>query len=456
MLNENTLRNHYNLSRECGEVTRALCEDDEARFFRLDRDRPEFPRLMADCRYPVSAWPLLLSTETINRFTEIVREVPSLIFRAARRCYEYAPRRFRARYPLPDLAYERLCDAGEPTNVLVRWDFVLVDNVPKLLEANVGSRAGGWRSDWFWPQLAEMIRHRPGSEHWKLSHTNILDMFCRYMHRAVRAHVKQVTTGNILVIFAPYFFQYGFDEELSALYDQTLAGTAHPGRLLFDDNVDSLTIRNDGRIEYRGDVIDGIMGTSEHATIPPEMNEAHLKRMIFYPDNELHLMLDDKSNFATLCQAKAAGWLDEHDARLVEDYVPWTALLTTDPVEWEGEKVSARDLALASKDALVLKRGVSCQGKDVYVGRFLSPEEWSTVIERAGTSGDWVIQAYCPPDRLYAPNGESVVTEHEAVWGVFGLGGEYGGVFGRLMEPDRGCGVVNVARGATMAVVLEV
>lgn len=456
IVNERTLRNHHNLAPQYGELTRALCEGDDGPPWTLDLSRPDLPRFMSDFYYAVSTWPLLISGETRERFTSIVMRVPPLVFRVAHRYYGERRARFHARYGLPDLAYDRLLDPGETGNMLFRCDLVLVDDVPKLLEVNVGSRAGGWEVDWFWPQLARLVRSRPAWRHWTLSHINTLEEFCRFMLRAVRSHVGEEAPGTILVILAPYFVQYGFDQELAALHRRAMAGVPRPGKLLFDVDIDNVAVNADGRVEYRGEVIDAIMATSEHVTMPPELCDAHLRKQLFYPDNGLHMVATDKTHFAVLHLARAAGWLDSEDARLVDDHVPWSAFLTTDVVEWEGVKAPAPELALTDKDQWVLKRGLSCQGRDVSVGAFLSNEEWAAAIERAGTNGDWIIQRYCRPDRLYAPSGAAGIAEQDAVWGVFGLGREYGGTFGRLIEPDRGRGVVNAARGAKMSVVLEV
>jgi hypothetical protein len=124
-------------------------------------------------------------------------------------------------------------------------------------------------------------------------------------------------------------------------------------------------------------------------------------------------------------------------------------------VEWEGDEAPVRDLALARKDDLVLKRGTSRQGMHVVVGRCLSDSECAAAVECAGRKASWLVQQYCQSDRLYAPDGRGV-TEHDAVCGVFGLGREYGGAFVRLMDSTVSRGEVNAARGEKEGAVLEV
>jgi len=111
----------------------------------------------------------------------------------------------------------------------------------------------------------------------------------------------------------------------------------------------------------------------------------------------------------------------------------------------------------AGRADLVLKRGMSNQGKHVFVGRYLTDDEWSAALESVDTPGDWIVQAYCPPDRLYAPDDTGTApVEHEAIWGVFGFGQTYGGAFGRLMPCDQSRGVINSARGAKECAIFEV
>ncbi len=88
MLDKRILRNHDHLSTQCGELTRDLCADEHAHAFQVDLAAAGLPRFLAEYAYPVSPWPLLISSAVKATFANIVREAPSLIGRAILRFYE--------------------------------------------------------------------------------------------------------------------------------------------------------------------------------------------------------------------------------------------------------------------------------------------------------------------------------------------------------------------------------
>lgn len=451
------LGNHFQLSRECGELTQWLCGN-PPHSFSIDFKAPGLPSFLGQYFYEVSPWPVLISAQVREQFSEVVREFPALMSRCILKFYEGDLAGFSARYQVPELIYHLLGETeGGADDQLVRYDLVLVDRQPKLLEANVGSNIGGWQISWLWEQLAESVKRHPAGGDWSLSHTSPAESFLRHIHRATHAHVGAKAVGNVLLMVDEFYLKHGFHKDLSAIYQRLVAETELPGKLLFACDLEGLSFNAAGRAVLRGEIVDCVLMTASSQKMGAELSRAHVRRLLFYPDNAIYTMLGDKTNFAVMHAMRNAGKLSANDARLVEHLVPWSAFLTEQPVVWGDRSGTVRELSLAYKDDLVLKRGLSFQGKDVFVGRFQTPEQWAQAIEAAGTTGDWLVQEYCRPDRLYAPAAESgAVDEHDAVWGVFGFGRSYGGSWGRMMKSATGEGVVNSARGAKEFLVLEV
>lgn len=451
------LRNHFHLSRECGELTEWLCGA-EPGVFTIDFKAPDLPSFLGQYFYQVSPWPVLISEQVRDQFSEIVRELPALMCRCILKFYENDLAGFSARYQVPELAYHLLgeTEAGADDQ-LVRYDLVMVGQRPRLLEANVGTNIGGWQISWLWQQLADNVKRHPDAAQWSLSHTSPAESFLRHVHRATHAHVGAKAIGNVLLMVDDFYLEHGFHQDLSTLYQRIAAETNLPGKLLFACDLDGLTFNAAGRAVLRGEIVDCVLMTASSKKMGAELSRAHVRRLVFYPDNAIYTILGDKINFAVMHAMRSAGKLCAVDSRLVEQLVPWSAFLTEQPLVWGDRRGTARELSLAHKDELVLKRGFSFQGKDVYVGRFQSEAEWARAIAAAGTSGDWLVQEYCEPDRLYAPAVESgAIDEHDVVWGVFGFGRDYGGSWGRMMKSATGEGVVNSARGAKEFLVLEV
>lgn len=460
VIDERTLANHYDLSPEGGELTRALCQDEQARRLGLDFRAPGAPRFLAEYEYPVSPWPVLISDRTRQRFAALVSRVPALIRRAILRYYRHDLPGFSAHYGLPEIAYRLLLETpDEIRRMIVRYDLAFVENALRILEVNVGSTCGGWQTGWLWPQLAARAAGYGGAPAARLAHTSTVEAFCRHLHESVQGHLGGRAVGRTLIVMEQVFLDRRFDGELAETHARVLANAPGRGRLVFDSSLDGVRIGAGGRAEHRGHVIDCVVTTAETPRSAGDLiralARAHLQGRVFYPDHPLHLMLGDKANLALLHACKTAGWLTPEDAGLVEEYVPWAASLADGVVERRGEVLQVQELARRRQDQLVLKRGVSRQGNDVFVGRFLSQREWLDALALAGADGTWLLQDYCQSDRLYAPSGDRVAA-HDTVWGVFGFGREYGGGFGRLMAAGGGQGVINSARGAKEFVILDV
>jgi hypothetical protein len=451
------LGNHYGISPQSGELAEWLIDGNNAGFG-LNFQAQGLPRFLSEYYYDVSHWPVLISSAMRAQFADMVRTMPALICRGICRYYADDPKRFAERYRLPDAALQLLSGVvGDGSQVLVRYDLTMVDGKPKILEANVGSNIGGWQTGYLWPQFIEMIRSTPGRQHWDVRHTSTVDAFFRHIDTTIREHLGARATGNVLIMSEGYYLEHGFDREVQAMYRRILAESGRSGKLLFDGGADAISIDARGRVTFRGEIVDCVLKTTTpRANIVPELSRAHLRRLVYFPDNALFSLLGDKTNFAVLHAVREAGALTAHEAEMVDACIPWSAFVSEAVVEWRGRRANTIDLALALKDDLVLKRGMSAQGKDVFIGRFHTQDEWRTAVQTAGTDGAWLIQEYCRPDRLYAPTSDGEIAEHDAIWGVFGFGQQYGGAWGRLMRSNTGHGVVNCARGAKEFVVLEV
>lgn len=458
---ERILKNHYRMSRECGDLTRSFCEDRETPRPQVDLRAPELPRMLADFQYPVSPWPVLISAETKRGFARLASDLPPLLCRALLGLFEQDVAAFSGRYRVPPAVHDLLPALREDAHeLIVRHDVVLVDGRPRVLETNIGCTSGGWELGWLWRQFAQMLGQRGTSRDWQVAHTNTLEAFLRHVHRSVHACVGSRANGRILMLVEPSYVERGLTHELGVLHERLAATSPWQGELLFDVALDDVTLSGGGQVEYRGQGIDGLLLAGLAGKPPAKLllalTRAHVEKRVYFPDNPLHKLVGNKTSFALLHAAKAAGRLGDDDAELVDAHIPWSAFLADEPADWQGQRGPVRELALARKDDLVVKRGISRQGNHVFVGRFMTADEWTAVVDGAGTGGEWLVQEYCQPDRLYAPDAQAGVSEHEAVWGIFAFGREYGGMFGRLMEHSRGQGVVNSSRGAADCMILEV
>jgi hypothetical protein len=183
---------------------------------------------------------------------------------------------------------------------------------------------------------------------------------------------------------------------------------------------------------------------------PLELLRCAIAGKIASPDFPTYVLLSDKRNMALLHYAAKAGLLTERDAELVRRYVPQTFILG-------GPLFSSavRDELLAHKDGYVVKQCNGMQGIDVYVGRFMSNQDWQETICNLSQPELWIAQAYCESREFYGHSGTSRDV-FRLVWGVFQFGESFAGSWIRMMsEKGKFDGVINSARGAEERIVFE-
>jgi len=120
--------------------------------------------------------------------------------------------------------------------------------------------------------------------------------------------------------------------------------------------------------------------------------------------------------------------------------------------------VTVPELLRTRREDMVLKRGMSSQGQDVFVGRFTTPDKWEHRLCAALAEGGWLAQEYLVSRPYLFQHGEEGCCAHDAVWGTFCFGHTYGGGFLRLAPRSSVTykGVLNSARGAVEAIFYEI
>lgn len=93
-------------------------------------------------------------------------------------------------------------------------------------------------------------------------------------------------------------------------------------------------------------------------------------------------------------------------------------------------------------------------GKDVIVGQVTDRQEWIGLIDEKLNSVGWLIQEFCPPDRVQ--NSDIFgFCEVEPVWGIYDFGQAYCGGAARAARVGKLKGVINAATGANIYLMAE-
>ena len=107
------------------------------------------------------------------------------------------------------------------------------------------------------------------------------------------------------------------------------------------------------------------------------------------------------------------------------------------------------------KVSLVLKSMFTSGGEDVYVGKYLSDEEWSKCIEQAMTSPEsWVIQEYVSPDKckICVNNEKFSYVDEPFVISPYIIGGKISAILIRNLYGNNHKGVSGLKSKAPMGI----
>ncbi|MEU1056701.1 hypothetical protein ABZ397_29640 [Streptomyces sp. NPDC005876] len=145
--------------------------------------------------------------------------------------------------------------------------------------------------------------------------------------------------------------------------------------------------------------------------------------------------------------------LSNNEAALVDECIPWTRRLSSQPVVYEGREQDVTELAVRRREQLVLKPFGAFGGHGVLLGRDTDPEEWHSEIKAAVADESHIIQELVEADPLSADfhdarAGKLVRHPVSYVLGPYIVGGKPSGYMVRH-APSASPSIVNFDRGAS-------
>jgi hypothetical protein len=243
-----------------------------------------------------------------------------------------------------------------------------------------------------------------------------------------------------------YFFDNFYRQELKK---KGLKGNAYGA------DIKSLELI-DGDLYLEDIVIHGVIILALDVEITPAIFRAFIMDKIYFPDHVGLRMLGDKRNLAILRELAQSGKFSPKENELMLRNIPWTSPVENKKTFFKGEEYDLSELLKNNKDRFVIKAARGYQGKDVFIGKFQTDEEWKEVLETALKNGFFIAQEFSDSIGFMAPNEQNEWTPHKLIWGAFGFGDFYGGVWVRMSEVKTDVGVINSATGAVEAIVFEI
>ncbi|KAA1243808.1 hypothetical protein [Aquimarina sp. RZ0] len=438
-----------------------LIQDEEIDFSNtIDTNQDEVPFVFKHYEYPVSSWPVIVSSEMTKRLTRLSTRIPKLLHQIPLKYFGEDLQLLSDFYFNGDVNIGKRALACHHTNVEVscRLDLIQTSESLEVLEINVGSSVGGWQISFF----DNLIRNiHPVLTNPKtagdFNSKNTLSLYLQFLIETINQYLSLEEEINVFVCLDSI---ENVEEKnlslafLNELFTIELTKKNMRG-MIYSDDVKALQFENKavfikGKQVHAFLVVDALINK-----MPDMVYEAFLNRKIYLPDHIGTNFIDDKRNFALLRQLAEKGAFNEEDTQLIKESIPWTSIIEDKEIDYNGKSYDTRKLLIEQKNHLVIKPATGFQGTDVYVGKFSNDKEWLEAIDKAFGDTHFIVQKFCNSKKPLAPNSFNEWVSHKLIWGSFGFGEKYGGVWVRMSDTQSDKGVINSANGATEAIVYE-
>ena len=415
---------------------------------------PKF--VSATFKYPISAWPVILTEKLTNELERVTIELPRLLKEVPELYFKNDPKRIADFFFDGDVQIAEfflLC-VQKKTPVSSRLDLTYTKDGFKVLEVNVGSSIGGMEFQNFESLMEDMHKELAGTNGVEYTARQTQNIYIKFIVDQIKA------TGNEINIFllgkadTDKTWQEIERKFYNDLLDEELAGS-HKQGAVFIDTKESLKFQNNA-LYYKGKEIHCVITPDANLTgMTPDLFRALLMDKVYFPDHLANICTGNKRSLALLRRLAHAEAFTAAENELILKNVPWTEIVEETDVIYKGISQPLLPLLAKNKDEFVVKLSDGMQGEDVYIGKFLSEEEWKNALETVVSGGKYVAQEFCDSVDLLAPDDANVWTPHKLVWGAFGFGDRYGGVWVRMSSLKNTSGAINSAKGAVEAIVYE-
>jgi len=413
--------------------------------------------------YPLQSWPTFVDRSKIAELARIAAEVVRLVRSVPRRVFDDDPEAMDAFYGIgnPTLTQLLFDPPNGAPGALSRGDFILGEEVGfQCIELNVVANLGGWETGVLARKHLENahVQEALATLGVSVSHVDTIDVLFDHVLEEAAALVPspegRVDIAVILPAERADVERDALERHFAEAYRRFLRsrGRSERGSVCVCGYSD---LHQDGAVLRR-------QGERVHAVIEMYLGETSREAYRCFKAGSVNLyngplarFLSDKRNLALLSDDTLPNTFTERERALIERHIPWTRILGRSSTTRDGTEVYLPEHALSHRRELVLKRGQSGGGKEVYLGRFTPADTWSALIDRGIAEGGWVLQRTVDSQPYLYQSGERGCEPHDVVWGPFVFGERYAGAILR-MQPAAARDAVNLSRSATEGIVFEV
>ena len=422
----------------------------------------EVPEIFKKYEYPVSAWPILINGTASGQLEKLCKRIPKLINQIPALYFDNDNKRIADFYFKGNEVYTQFALMCHNKNyqIACRLDLTYTEDGFKILEANIGSSIGGWQIHSF-ESIIRKMHPKLGNDQLgaKVESKNTQLLYAKFLIDKIVEYTNK--PHNYINFFVS--FEFSKDEkqrkESVAFFDDILNKELKERGIrggAFSGDISKMKLESNG-LFYEGKKVDCVLvlGLDEGIEIPPDVFRAFIMGHIYFPDHLGISMVSDKRNLGLLRELAEKSKFHEEDNELLIEGIPWTVEVKDYMVIYEKQDYNCLQLLISNKDKFVIKLAHGYQGKDVFIGKFSTLEHWKQIVAMASAKGKFIAQEFCESINFNAPNTQGKWVPHKFIWGAFGFGNTYGGVWVRMSDVSTDIGVINSATGAVEAMVYE-
>ncbi|MAA93326.1 MAG: hypothetical protein CML22_14130 [Rheinheimera sp.] len=457
MTDYNVLENNVSLSSQYAQLMAAVAEDPQLQNLQI-MEYPEAESIGKFYKCGVGTWPLIFSQARKQEFEKIISTLPALIRKAIRIYFGKDGRLFSNYLQMGDSIFNMLDQVElDKRDFVQRFDLLYSSHQCKVLEINAGTNLGLWEVDWLCGYIDEIFSRFPKLNLIKLAHKQVMDSLITALFNSVSRLKAATPNGNVLFI-TEEFTEQGI-AGIHASFERVKAKFVNKfpnATMAFCHQPEQLECLSNNTVRFNGIIFDAVLVS--HRELPPSLHlklvSSFLAGKLHYPDNPFQVMIGNKLLMAVLHEDNVLSEVTNSEAEFIKAYIPWSKRLIEQQVNWEGKEYQLSDLLKEQQNRFVLKKGESMAGKDVIVGQVTDRQEWIGLIDEKLNSVGWLIQEFCPPDRVQ--NSDIFgFCEVEPVWGIYDFGQAYCGGAARAARVGKLKGVINAATGANIYLMAE-
>ncbi|MCP4654694.1 MAG: hypothetical protein GY856_04650 [bacterium] len=408
----------------------------------------------------IQPWPTFVGQRKIRELAEAAVGISELIKSIPERIFENDPQRLAEYFNIddPDVVAKLISPPQGLAGPVSRGDFIYSASGFKCLECNMAGNIGGWDT----AIIADALLRAPVIQRFlsrldsQVSTTDTVRVLLRSIIEEVRTVEPDADEINLAI---------GFLGDIEAWIDPKVRGffgrmygaalrevdAALNGWLVFSDYSD-LTLHQ-SELHADGKRLHAVIEC--HAKPTREISfQAYKAGKVRLYNGPMTGILCDKRNLALLSELSESEHFDAQEKATIRDHLPWTRRVAAGESTYEGRTVLLRDLLIAERGRMVLKRGLSRAGQDVAIGRLTSEEQWVEAVDQAMGDGTWVVQERVESLPYLYQKDDYGCAPHDVIWGPFVFGKNYGGTIARMIPRDEE-GAGDMDRGFTKGILVE-